>query len=67
MRLEDLLPPKTETEWTCGHVGGAMCQECFRILAARAHELAVENLSLKDRIAELKREREVSRDHYCDD
>lgn len=38
----------TETsEWSCGHVAGAMCQECFRVLARRAHELAVENLALK--------------------
>jgi hypothetical protein len=56
MRLEDLLPPKTEAEWTCGHVGGAMCVECYRILAARAHELAEENLQLRERVADLERE-----------
>lgn len=26
-------------EWSCGHVAGAMCQECYRELAAKAHEL----------------------------
>ena len=31
----------TEAEWTCGHVGGAMCQECYRQLAAEANKLAV--------------------------
>jgi len=36
-----------EEEWTCGHVAGAMCQECYRLLAQRAHELAEENLRLK--------------------
>lgn len=28
--------------WTCGHVAGAMCAECYRLLAQRAHELAEE-------------------------
>jgi hypothetical protein len=48
MRLEDLLPSKSEIEWTCGHVGGAVCAECYRILARRAHELAEEVDRLMD-------------------
>jgi DNA-binding transcriptional regulator PaaX len=51
-KLEDLLPPGTEAEWTCGHVAGAMCAECYRILAERAHELAEENQRLRDNIAQ---------------
>ena len=27
-------------EWTCGHKAGAACAECYRLLAAKAHELA---------------------------
>lgn len=53
-RLEDLLPPNTEAEWTCGHVGSAMCAECYRILASKAHDLAEENLQLKQEIKDLK-------------
>jgi hypothetical protein len=37
----------TTDMWTCGHEAGAMCAECYRILAQQAHELAVENLALK--------------------
>jgi hypothetical protein len=50
MKLEDLLPPNTEAEWTCGHIAGAVCAECHRILAQRANELAVENIRLRDRV-----------------
>lgn len=50
-RLEDLLPPGTEAVWTCGHVGGAHCAECYRILARRAAELAEENLALREELA----------------
>ena len=49
-RLEDLLPPKTEAEWSCGHVAGAVCAECYRQLAQRANELAEENQRLRDEI-----------------
>jgi hypothetical protein len=52
-RLQDLLPAGTEAEWTCGHVGGAVCAECHRLLAARAHELAEENLALREELAVL--------------
>jgi hypothetical protein len=52
MRLADLLPPNTEAEWTCGHVAGAVCAECYRQLAAKAHALAEENRRLRDEIAE---------------
>jgi hypothetical protein len=36
--VADVDPPPQE--WTCGHVAGAMCAECYRQLAAKAHELA---------------------------
>lgn len=35
-------------EWTCGHIAGSVCAECHRILAAKAHELAEENIRLKE-------------------
>jgi len=54
-RLEDLLPPNTETEWTCGHVAGAVCAECFQELARRANQLAEENMRLTLELEELRR------------
>ena len=51
-RLEDLLPPKTEAMWTCGHVSGAVCAECYRKLAQKATELAAEVQRLRDLIDE---------------
>jgi hypothetical protein len=45
-------PPPTISnvpeEWSCGHVAGSVCAECFRLLAAKAHELAEENIRLKE-------------------
>ena len=41
-RLEDLLPPGTEAEWTCGHIGGAVCKKCYEELARKANQLAQE-------------------------
>jgi len=49
-RLEDLLPVGTEAQWTCGHVAGAVCAECYRLLAQKAHELAEENQRLRDEL-----------------
>lgn len=49
-------PPRVKvrkTPWTCGHVASWVCAECFRELAAKAHQLAEENLMLRDRVAEL--------------
>lgn len=43
----------SEPPWTCGHVAGAMCAECHRLLAGRAHELAEENARLRALIDEL--------------
>ena len=61
-RLEDMLPPGTEAEWSCGHVGGAMCAECYRQLAARAHELAEANDRLEEENRLLRQEiREMTR------
>lgn len=33
-------------EWVCGHVAGAHCAECYRILAWRAHQLAEKAMEL---------------------
>ena len=44
-----------EEEWTCGHIAGAMCQECFRLLAVSANELAQENLDLRERLDSAER------------
>jgi len=44
-RLEDT--PNTEAEWACGHVAGAVCAECHRLLTLRANELADENLRFR--------------------
>jgi Zn ribbon nucleic-acid-binding protein len=46
-KLEDLLPAGTQAEWTCGHIAGAVCAECYRQLAQKAHELAEENIRLR--------------------
>lgn len=54
MRLEELLPAGTEAEWSCGHVGGAMCAECYRQLARRAQVLAEENLDLRAELEQLR-------------
>lgn len=53
-RFEDLLPAGTEAEWTCGHVGGAVCAECFRQLARKATELQAEVDRLHDLINDLQ-------------
>lgn len=53
--LEDLLPAGTEAEWNCGHVGGAICAQCYCILVWRVHELAEENLRLHEEIEELRK------------
>ena len=44
-RVLELL--ERNEEWSCGHVAGSMCAECYRILALRAHALAKENLELR--------------------
>ena len=54
-RFEDALPPNTEAVWSCGHVGGAVCAECYRLLAAKAHELSDEVDRLRDAVNELPR------------
>jgi hypothetical protein len=55
-RFEDMLPPNTEAVWTCGHVGGAVCAECYRLLAAKAHELVEEVDRLREAFDQLKQE-----------
>jgi|SRR5262245_9959494 len=37
------------SEWTCGHVAGSMCAECYRLLAERANQLAREHMELLER------------------
>ncbi len=48
-------------QWTCGHVAGAMCAECYRELARRAHELSEENDRLRERLQEITGVRFVRR------
>jgi hypothetical protein len=50
-----MLPPGTEAEWACGHVGGAVCAECHRLLAMKAFELQDEVECLRELIEELRR------------
>lgn len=54
-RFEDLLPKGTEAVWTCGHVGGAMCAECYRALARKAKELQEEVGRLRDELTDRRR------------
>lgn len=59
-RLEDLLPPGTEAEWSCGHVGGACCRECYRELARTAADLAKELHELREELdAAVQRRRQT--------
>lgn len=44
-----------DDQWTCGHVSDAVCGECYRLLAARAHELAEEVDRLRDELDEQRR------------
>jgi hypothetical protein len=53
-RLEDLLPDGTEAEWTCGHVGGAVCAECYQRLVRKANELAESAERLGEELERLK-------------
>jgi len=46
----------TAEEWTCGHTAGAMCQECYRLLAERAHVLAEQNLDLSEQNIRLNKQ-----------
>lgn len=59
MRFEDTLPPGTVAEWSCGHTGGAVCAECYRILARKANELAAENLRLRDSLEDELRQKQT--------
>ena len=44
----------TAEEWTCGHTAGAMCQECYRLLAERAHVLAEQNIRLNKQVSDAR-------------
>jgi hypothetical protein len=40
-------------EWSCGHVAGSMCAECYSELAGKANKLAAENILLREIIDRL--------------
>jgi len=44
----------TRGEWSCGHVAGSVCGECYRMLAAKANELAAEVDALRIALDETK-------------
>lgn len=35
-------------DWVCGHNATAMCATCYQDLAIKAHELAEENIELRE-------------------
>lgn len=39
--------------WTCGHVGGAVCAECHRLLKTQIEQLRTENWQIKQANADL--------------
>lgn len=45
MTADEMVPGLME--WTCGHHATAVCSECYRLLAKKAHELAEENMRLR--------------------
>jgi len=61
-RFEDLLPSGTVAEWTCGHTAGAVCAECYRLLAQRANQLAEEHMRTLEALEEA---RETIRRHQA--
>jgi len=48
-------------EWTCGHVAGAVCSECYQLLARTAARLANEKAWLTEERERLTRENEELR------
>jgi hypothetical protein len=40
-------------EWSCGHLAGSMCAECFRELAMKAGELAEEGRLQREQLVDL--------------
>lgn len=40
--------------WTCGHLAGAVCKECYRILAARCNEQAAVIETMQEEIDKLQ-------------
>lgn len=49
-RFEDMIPAGHEAVWSCGHTGGAVCAECHRELARKAHELQMEVDRLREQL-----------------
>jgi hypothetical protein len=54
MKFNDLLPDGTEAEWTCGHIGGAVCAQCYQQLVRKANELNETAERLGEEIERLK-------------
>ena len=44
------IPSAPDNEWTCGHVAGSACGQCYQELAAKAHELQMEVDRLRDKL-----------------
>jgi transcription elongation factor Elf1 len=42
-----------DPDWTCGHTAGAVCAECYRLLAVKATELQAEVDRLHDLVMDL--------------
>ncbi len=40
--------------WSCGHIATASCAECYRALAAKAHQLATDGAAMRDLLIDLK-------------
>lgn len=54
-RLDRQRQAAEPAEWTCGHVAGAACAECYRILAWKAHQLQEEVDRLRDELDKVRR------------
>ena len=46
-------------EWTCGHVGAAVCAECHRLLIVKANELQAKVDELGEKLAEITKWRSL--------
>lgn len=42
------------TPWTCGHVAGAACAECYRLLAQKTAQLQERVDKLQDEVDQLR-------------
>jgi hypothetical protein len=53
-----------EYEWSCGHIAGSVCKDCFEELIQRANRLAAENEMYRDRIHSLSLELDQVKGKY---